>query len=305
MAASVENNPQIRLSVSMLPSSRNIVFSDSSFFTRQTNVVQQLPTPAEVRARSPPVKRYSEPTRFPELQLLVKWGAEITHAEGQCMWAIRKLLPTSVPVPEVYGWCYDNDEVFIYMELKPGVTLKERWDELKTPDKEAVCEQLREIFAALRRLVQDPDDVFIGDISRKPLLDYIFPARCLASSGPFPTVAAFHDWFAALADVNNTGYYDPNRPGLPDDVPIVFTHADLHRANVIVSESSPIKVQALIDWTQSGWYPEYWEYCKAFHDAGIVGECEWATEYLPRILDAHECEEYWKWFGALVGYGNM
>ncbi|KAF8538674.1 hypothetical protein BDD12DRAFT_926697 [Trichophaea hybrida] len=266
MSASIEINPRIRLSVSMLPSPRNIVFSNSSFFARQKNGVRQLPTPAEVRARSPPVKRYSEPTRFPELQLLVKWGAEITHAEGQCMWTIRKLLPTSVPVPE------------------PGVTLKERWDGLKTTDKEAVCEQLREIFAPLRRLEQDPDDAFIGDILRKLLMDYIFPLRCLASSGLFPTVAAFHDWFAALADVNNTGYYGPNRPGLPDDVPIV---------------------QALIDWTQSGWYPEYWEYCKASHDADIVGECEWATEYLPRILDAHECEEYWKWFGALVGYGNM
>lgn len=62
---------------------------------------------------------------------------------------------------------------------------------------------------------------------------------------------------------------DPYRELLPDDAEIVFTHADLHPSNIMVNPDSPSTIMALIDWEQSGWYPDYWEFCKA----------EYTTEY--------------------------
>ncbi|KAJ5535535.1 hypothetical protein N7527_001789 [Penicillium freii] len=70
------------------------------------------------------------------------------------------------------------------------------------------------------------------------------------------------------------------------------------------------EVKAIIDWGQAGWYPAYWEYCKArrvrvdpeyFDDA--VQE-EWYTKYLPVILDPEDDETYyypWLWFALSKG----
>lgn len=42
---------------------------------------------------------------------------------------------------------------------------------------------------------------------------------------------------------------------------IVFTHGDFRPPNIIVKDG---RVSAIIDWELSGWYPEYWEFAKAF-----------------------------------------
>jgi hypothetical protein len=58
-------------------------------------------------------------------------------------------------------------------------------------------------------------------------------------------------------------------------------------------------VAAIIDWAQAGWYPAYWEYCKArwikvnpayFEDAF---QDDWRAKYLPTILDPVDDETYY------------
>ena len=157
----------VRLSVSTLPSDEHKIFRDSSFSIREGGP-HTLPSPAQVRAAADAQENNKVPFRqsiavhFPSLSLTVKYGNTITIAEGQCLWAIRHLLHNTVPVPEVYGWCRDGNDVFIYMELIHGDTLTKRWDGLNAEDKLEVCQQLRGILEDLRRLEQDPDDKFIG-----------------------------------------------------------------------------------------------------------------------------------------------
>ncbi|KAK3318707.1 hypothetical protein B0H66DRAFT_591386 [Apodospora peruviana] len=43
---------------------------------------------------------------------------------------------------------------------------------------------------------------------------------------------------------------------------IVFTHGDLNMRNILVRNG---KLSGVVDWENSGWYPEYWEYTKACH----------------------------------------
>lgn len=47
---------------------------------------------------------------------------------------------------------------------------------------------------------------------------------------------------------------------------VLLTHNDLHPRNVTVRDG---KVAAILDWELAGFYPEYWEYVKAWYRAGI------------------------------------
>lgn len=212
----------------------------------------------------------------------------VTVAEGQCLWALRHALP-NFPVSEIYGWTHDDGEVFIFMELVQGVTLEDRWVALDRTERTGICTQLRSLLAVLRSLRHAPDDgFFLGHVNREPLGDIVFTNENRPPAGPFQSVAEFHDWLSLQIRTGVEAHWpgkqpweipDPYRDGMPDDAEVVFTHADLHPSNIIASRGSPCKIVALIDWRQSGWYPEYWECCKAFYTAEVRGE--WMEEYIP------------------------
>ncbi|OCH95598.1 kinase-like protein [Obba rivulosa] len=227
---------------------------------------------------------------FPSLNLLVKFGPNLNIAEEQCLRAVRGLLGDTMPVPEVYGWRQDGNKLFIYMEHVHGVTLEDCWPELSRQERFDVCDQLHAMLSALRTLKQDPRDTFIGAIGRQPLRDIIL--HSCSKSGPFADVRSFHDaysWLKPSAPDPSTDWVSahPMRPKLIDDIPIVFTHGDLHPSNIVVSPADA-RVLAIVDWHQSGWLPAYWEFCKALW----VGKMrrgdqltrEWDAECLPRIL---------------------
>jgi aminoglycoside phosphotransferase (APT) family kinase protein len=96
------------------------------------------------------------------MKLLVKYGSSLSIAEGQCLWAIRKALGQDIPVPEVYGWRRDGNEVFIYMQLIEGQTLEDIWDKLAQTDRALIRHQLRHIVTSLRSLRQASGDPFVG-----------------------------------------------------------------------------------------------------------------------------------------------
>ena len=84
-------------------------------------------------------------------------------AEGQTLLYIRNTLSQVVPVPEVYGWCKDDSQTFIYMELIDGITLEKSWDNISEDGRIAVCQQLRHIIDTWRGLKQDFAPPFIGE----------------------------------------------------------------------------------------------------------------------------------------------
>lgn len=55
---------------------------------------------------------------------------------------------------------------------------------------------------------------------------------------------------------------DPYRAMIPDDAAIVFTHAELHCSNILVDPDNPSTIVAILNWHYSGWWPDYWEFCK-------------------------------------------
>lgn len=78
---------------------------------------------------------------------------------------------------------------------------------------------------------------------------------------------------------------DPEFDGLTDKERVVFTHADLNKVNILISkqkDGAP-KVVAILDWHQSGWYPEDWEFLKARRSTYLYAP--WVSEWLPAFLD--------------------
>lgn len=156
------NEALLSISVEILPSGPSVVFKESKYFS-QNGPDFPFPSPAEIHASERPGLGWSRTARYEALNLIVKYGKVITIAEGQTLWALRRLLPSKVPVPEVYGWCEEQGEVFIYMELVRGVTLEDRWGSLSTQARIDICEQLRVMLLELRTLQQDPNDRFLGE----------------------------------------------------------------------------------------------------------------------------------------------
>ncbi|KAH7412208.1 kinase-like domain-containing protein [Phaeosphaeria sp. MPI-PUGE-AT-0046c] len=285
------------------PFDEKVIFRESAFF-KKPNAPLSLPSPAGVRevashSKNPRAKNVNRPppVTFPSLGLLVKYGTRVTIDEGQCLLFMRNTLSEVVPVPEVYGWCKDDDQVFIYMELLDGITLEKSWDTMAEGERMSVCQQLHDMDDALRGLKQDSWQPFVGHVGKQPLLDIVFTNSNSPTAGPFESVSIFHDWYTTAygptRDVQNLSPH-PYRSFLPDNVPIVFTHADLHPSNIILSSGRNPQIIAIIDWQQSGWYPDYWEYCKARWTSRI-GE-EWESKYLSLIIDRRECYDYWDYF---------
>ncbi|CZR50196.1 uncharacterized protein PAC_00068 [Phialocephala subalpina] len=294
------------LDVGELPTGDNVVIKTSSYFNRTAEDIL-LPSPAEVRERTlekgfvypgnPP------PIRFPELGLIVKSGTNLTIAEAQCLWAIWKHLKCEIPVPELYGWVRDGGELFIYMKLIEGETLEARWDTLSVLERLDVSSQLKTMTTALRGLRQGGKDAFIGSTNRGPLLDILFEGR--PGFGPFKTTKEFHDRFAAEVnkyhpDIQN--FVDPMRGQLPDEAPIIFTHADLHPSNIMLTATDvkPVRVLAILDWHQSGWYPSYWEFCNMLYCVDMDGD--WAKDYVPTILEKPDCFDGWWYYMNGLGF---
>ncbi|KAK9854401.1 hypothetical protein MYU51_004419 [Penicillium brevicompactum] len=280
------------------------ILYDSSFFKEHRATT--LPTPTELRAinkesgnirgiyfnRPPPVK-------FPSLGLIVKYGADATIVEAETQHMVHNKLKGKVPVPEVFGWTEDSGQVFIYMSLIEGETLEQRWGALNEEEREAVCRELNGMAKIWKTLDYPNHDhiLYVGGLGNQPLND-IFLSSHPDLAGPFygaDAVQKFQDGCGIEIDGN---------------VPVVFTHDDLVPPNIMLSSGPNPVVAAVIDFGQSGWYPAYWEYCKArrvglrpqYFDEDL-GE-EWRTKYLPTILDKVDDETvYHPWLLFVLSHG--
>ncbi|KAH7191806.1 kinase-like domain-containing protein [Fusarium flagelliforme] len=270
------------MSLSSLPSGPNVVFHESSYFSR--NRGQPFPALSEIRTEgahqhsaSYHDKTDPQPVLFESLGLLVKYGkGRVQFAKGQCLWALKHLVP-EVPVPEIYGWATEGDFVILYMELVKGVTVEKRWPSMTDEERAGLWKGVRDVVDNLRKLSQEPNEHFIGQIDRGRIYDHALDNSHTPRLGPFANVKEFHDWLSRAirmgAKVHWPGlkpeeHRDGYRHLVPDNAAIVFTHADLHPTNVMVGAENPSKIAAVIDWGQSGWWPDYWEFYKA----------EWTSE---------------------------
>jgi hypothetical protein len=137
--------------------------------------------------------------------------------------------------------------------------------------------------------------VNIGGINQQAVKDIIFDGSGLDRY--FSDVTSFHNWFSGVTIPQiNTSNPDPWRPGLLDDVPIVFTHSDLHRSNILMSwdENGAPRVAAIVDWHQSGWYPAPWEFYKTRFTCKASEQ--WELGFILEFLQSYRGYIPWDYF---------
>lgn len=135
-------------------------YHDSTYFTSQQQA--RLPTPAEVIALGHVRRGRAFVASLESRGLFVKYGPDVRVEEALSMRALRSLLGSKVPIPEIFGWRRDQKETFIYMQLMPGPNLEERWDTINENDKVAVTDQLHDIMKSLRSVKQCSQAPLIG-----------------------------------------------------------------------------------------------------------------------------------------------
>ncbi|PVH95055.1 phosphotransferase family protein [Periconia macrospinosa] len=278
-------------------------FLDTAWF-RTHGRTRQFPPPEHLHSLFKPYQ-VPTPVKFEDLGLIVKFGSHVSVTEAINLWAIRRIFQNAIPVPEVYGWRVrerqgKSPEVYIYMQLVQGLRLDQQWPELSTTDKYAICSDLRAMVSRLRGLRDSELQQVIGSIYHGLASD-----RCLQGLPllrPFLSRVEFHDWLSWLwrrKVPDPQSLEDPWRALLPDNGPVVFTHGDLRPANIIVTMNSPFKIVAIVDWEQAGWYPDYWEDCKARFTAAYDGE--W-RRWIDQFLDPHtEAVEAFDWYTCTLG----
>jgi aminoglycoside phosphotransferase (APT) family kinase protein len=78
--------------------------------------------------------------------------------------------------------------------------------------------------------------------------------------GPFVDEEAFNQVLLHSDDSSRRGHN------------VVFTHADLNLQNILVDQVVKLdgtrgwKISGIVDWENSGYYPEYWDYTKALFE---------------------------------------
>lgn len=150
------------------------------------------------------------------------------------------------------------------MDRIHGTTLQEAWADLSPGDVERICQQLAAMIHEIRSC-------------KSPY----GPMICSASGGPFTDsylrLFGRNPPFADEQHLNN--YILEGNAAWPDDIlsshsiphPIVFTHGELARRNIMVHHGN---VTAIIDWETAGWRPAHWEYFKAMITEHRPGD-EW------------------------------
>lgn len=195
---------------------------------------------------------------------------------------------TNMPVPRIWGHFLWRDARYIVMSRSPGAALSTVWRESTPQFKEEITAQLAGYFRELRAL-DTPYGARICSIHGGPVRDFRLRYD---HTGPFEDEDAFNHRGARFGwDIDMLP-----AEGMPEVVatahaimhPIVFTHGDLCRRNIMVDGS---KVTAVIDWECAGWFPAHWEFCKSIFATGSWDEDDpnWIP-WLRRIVPAYDIE---------------
>lgn len=205
----------------------------------------------------------------------VKRGVGVNVGEAE---ALRIAGAAGLPVPRVHAVAEFGNDKHIRMDFIPGQTLEQLWKGMDAREKGDIARQLRDIVVAIRSV--PPPAQTIGACDGTGIRD----SRAYSTyNGPVcADERAFNDYLiSGLNWKTPPAVRDAFAAKLRTTHRIVFSHCDLAPRNIIVRDG---KVVALIDWSEAGWYPEYWEYVKFFqrNDPGDDFWC-YAAEIFPQL----------------------
>ncbi|CAK7223411.1 hypothetical protein SCUCBS95973_005169 [Sporothrix curviconia] len=205
--------------------------------------------------------RRSGRIRFLPRGRIAKLGA-FSH-EVEAMEFVRQ--NTTIRVPKVYKayGMHDGRQHFV-MERLPGQPASRVVRDWTPEQTETFGRDLADVIRQLRAL--QPPPLPTGKVIGSARGGVNRDARLSSCPfGPFDSVTAFHTYLRFGRPLEHWKDREAvvKIHGRPEDTyAIKFAHADLEPQNIMVDDDAHIV--RVIDWEFAGWYPEFWEYTKAF-----------------------------------------
>ncbi|KAG8156826.1 hypothetical protein KVR01_013239 [Diaporthe batatas] len=170
------------------------------------------------------------------------------------------------------------------MEKIEGTPLDQVWDGFDDNTKSHLCQDIWTIVQKLQGIPRPAellhiyqcstdgtpsDDVLIKDLNSPP-------THLLSDEAVRARIYERYLYF-------NGRLYEGTLPDmLPRSEVSVFTHGDLTPRNIIVEGS---RVAGIIDWEDSGWFPDYWEYANIMKPSRDKDWMQWMDSTKPKEWD--------------------
>ncbi|PGH02732.1 hypothetical protein GX51_04466 [Blastomyces parvus] len=192
-----------------------------------------------------------------------------------------------LPIPRTHGLIQLGKFRAMFMSYIPGVTLDKVWPCLSHGAKVSIQKQLDRIFSQLRDLRQ-VDRAQLGGVSEERVKNYQI-MESFAYKG-ITTARQFDELQFSAKHRASPSYVKLLRCFLEDQNKTlqgsVYTHGDLKKCNIMVrkdSNTDAYTVTGIIDWEDSGFYPEYYESTTLSNPQGIDTDDDWYL-YVPDCI---------------------
>jgi aminoglycoside phosphotransferase (APT) family kinase protein len=165
-----------------------------------------------------------------------------------------------VPVPRSLDLVSDSSNIYLLTTRIAGYKLGMCIDHMSDEETATLVQDLRRHMATLRTVPRPLGwKHAISNAVDGPCFDYRINAALNYDEARGEVVGPF---------ISEHGFNDTLRCGaLPgvvheDGHRMAFTHGDLNMRNILVDGHG--RLAGIVDWENAGWYPEYWDYTKAY-----------------------------------------
>lgn len=279
MAASIEGIP---FKLRNIHEGESYVNRDGTLFRYSPLTPGQLPVDGEVITVL--CKQMGRVLIMHDYSYASKSGQSVRSVEAEAMRLVSK--HSSVPVPEVIYGLFDGGYGNIGMTIIPGSSLEKHWVSLDHKTKRSLCLQTWDLIAKLRQIPQKPElkHLFQCATDGSQTLDLLIenfqqPPRPLETD--LQLRSRIYERYIRFG---GSRYKDQLFEMLPHSSSSIFTHGDIAPRNIMVDEK--YQITGLVDFENSGWYPDYWEYAQIMRPACRTGDWQsWMDDTAPQKWD--------------------
>lgn len=197
-----------------------------------------------------------------------------------------------IPAPRPRGLVDLGNFWAIFMTYIPSITLEKAWPSLCHEQKVSIQYQLNDILTRMRQMEQ-PDRLPLGGVGGEGVKD-LHREDC-RSNKVIKTVAGFEDFKFSISKFASDSYVRFLKALLPPTTKrSVFTHGDFRPGNIIVLTDyrNNCIVKGIIDWEDSGFYPDFHEATKCTNLLDAGENTDW-YEYLPKCISPSSFPQWW------------
>ena len=217
---------------------------------------------------------------------VIKEGRRVMRNEAAAFRLVQE--HTDVAIPTLYWASFfvrnGIEEGSLLMDHVKGTTLEVAWIGFDDGTKARICNDIWEIVSKLQAIPRPPELSHLyqcsadGTPTKDVLLkDLESPPKAILDDDSLR--ARIYERYLHFA---GSLYKDTLPDMLPRADSCVFTHGDLTPRNIMVMDG---QIVAVIDWEDSGWFPDYWEFANMMKPSGDIDWMHWMDYTKPKLWD--------------------